>query len=95
VVTQVRPAVAEDFIRNFLIKVGMTRTLDTFNTEWYEMRAKGHLGEQHAAKVPDIYFRNEELDEQVREATTLQATCCVPSLSEQPILDAALQLLHI
>lgn len=55
----------DDFIRNFLIKVGLTRTLDSFNTEWYELQAKGRLGEEYTTKVPDIYLRNEELDEQV------------------------------
>lgn len=43
----------------------MTRTLDSFNTEWYELQAKGRLGEEYTTKVPDIYLRNEELDEQV------------------------------
>lgn len=61
---QVRPSVVDDFIRNFLIKVGMTRTLDSFNTEWYELQTKGRLGEEDTTKVPDIYLRNEELDEQ-------------------------------
>ncbi|CAM9989837.1 unnamed protein product, partial [Heterosigma akashiwo] len=64
--TQVRPSVVDDFIRNFLIKVNMTRTLDTFNTEWYELQAKGRLGEEHTSAVPDIYLKNEELDEQVQ-----------------------------
>ena len=61
-----RPSVVDDFIRNFLIKVGMTNTLDAFNTEWYALQAKGRLGEEYTTKVPDIYLRNEELDEQVR-----------------------------
>ncbi|CAM9345860.1 unnamed protein product, partial [Choristocarpus tenellus] len=65
VITQVRPSVVDDFIRNFLIKVGMTRTLDSFNTEWYELQAKGRLSEEYTTKVPDIYLRNQELDEQV------------------------------
>ncbi|CAM9197788.1 unnamed protein product, partial [Phaeothamnion confervicola] len=65
VVTQVRPAVVEDFVRNFLLKAGLTRTLDCFNAEWYELQAKGRLPETHTTKVPDIYLRNEELDEQV------------------------------
>lgn len=60
----------DDFIRNFLIKVGMTRTLDSFNTEWYELQAKGRLGEEYITKVPDIYLRNEELDEQARFTTS-------------------------
>ncbi|CAM9198454.1 unnamed protein product [Discosporangium mesarthrocarpum] len=65
VITQVRPSIVDDFIRNFLIKVGMTRTLDSFNTEWYELQAKGRLSEEYTTKVPDIYLRNQELDEQV------------------------------
>mmetsp|Transcript_16385 Transcript_16385/g.33730 ORF Transcript_16385/g.33730 Transcript_16385/m.33730 type:complete len:580 (-) Transcript_16385:8-1747(-) len=63
--TEVRPAVVDDFIRNFLIKVGMERTLDCFNTEWYELQSKGKLGEEYTNPVPDIYLRNQELDEQV------------------------------
>jgi sperm-associated antigen 16 protein len=39
-VTQVRPSVVDDFIRNFLIKTNMQRSLDTFNTEWYELESK-------------------------------------------------------
>ncbi|CAN0270274.1 unnamed protein product, partial [Hapterophycus canaliculatus] len=74
---QVRPSVVDDFIRNFLIKVGLTRTLDSFNTEWYELQAKGRLGEEYTTKVPDIYLRNEELDEQVvalrQEVTKMKA----------------------
>lgn len=33
-VTDVRPTVLDDFLRNYLIRLGLTRTLDTFNTEW-------------------------------------------------------------
>ena len=65
VLTQVRPEVVDDFIRNFLIKVGMTRTLDNFNSEWYELQAKGKLAEEYTSTVPDIYLRNQELDEKV------------------------------
>lgn len=28
------PEVVDDFIRNFLIKMGMHKTLDSFETEW-------------------------------------------------------------
>eukprot|EP00947_MAST-08B_sp_MAST-8B-sp1_P002546 g2546.t1 len=62
----VRPAVVDDFIRNFLIKRGMARTLDEFNTEWYEMQSKGKLSEEDVGVVPDIYLRNQDLDEQVK-----------------------------
>ncbi|RLN46838.1 hypothetical protein BBJ28_00017605 [Nothophytophthora sp. Chile5] len=65
--TQVRPSVVDDFIRNFLIKLGLARTLDTFNHEWYEFIAKGKLKEDDVGVVPDIYARNEALDDQVKE----------------------------
>lgn len=65
--TQVRPSVVDDFIRNFLIKLGLTRTLDMFNHEWYEFIAKGKLREDDVGVVPDIYMRNQALDDQVKE----------------------------
>jgi WD40 repeat protein len=64
--TQVRPSVVDDFIRNFMIKAGLKRTLDSFNTEWYEMQSKGKLPAELSTAVPDIYLRNEELDAQAR-----------------------------
>ena len=64
--TAVRPSVVDDFIRNFLIARHMKRTLDEFNTEWYEKQAKGQLKEEDIGVVPDIYMRNLELDEQVK-----------------------------
>ena len=65
-VTQVRPSVVDDFIRNFLIKAGLKRSLEAFNIEWYEFQAKGKLSAELATPVPDIYLRNEELFEQTR-----------------------------
>jgi WD40 repeat protein/regulator of replication initiation timing len=66
-VTQVRPSVVDDFIRNFLIKAGMKKTLEIFNTEWYELQTKGRLPAELANPIPDIYLRNEELDQQTRQ----------------------------
>ena len=66
-ITQVRPSVVDDYIRNFLIKAGMTRTLDAFNTEWYELKSKGKLAENLTLNVPDIYLKNQELDGQVTD----------------------------
>ena len=66
-ITQVRPSVVDDFIRNFLIKAGMKRTLDSFNTEWYELQSKAKLPKELSVAVPDIYLRNEDLDQQARQ----------------------------
>jgi hypothetical protein len=65
-ITQVRPSVVDDFVRNFLIKAGLKRSLETFNTEWYELNSKGKLPAELSTAVPDIYLRNEELDLQAR-----------------------------
>jgi WD40 repeat protein len=74
--TVTRPPVVDDFIRNFLIKFGLQRSLDAFNTEWYELQAQGKLKKEDMSVVPDIYLRNQELDEQVtnlrREIERLQ-----------------------
>jgi regulator of replication initiation timing len=64
--TQVRPSVVDDFVRNFLIKAGMKRSLDSFNAEWYELKSKGKLPTELSTAVPDIYLRNEDLDSQTR-----------------------------
>ena len=50
-VTAQRPCVMDDFLRNFLIKMDMTKTLDQFNTEWYELKSKGKLNEEDVGPV--------------------------------------------
>uniref|UniRef100_A0A8C5NUB2 Sperm associated antigen 16 n=1 Tax=Jaculus jaculus TaxID=51337 RepID=A0A8C5NUB2_JACJA len=45
----------EDFLCNFLIKMGMTRTLDCFQTEWYELIQKGVTELRTFGNVPDVY----------------------------------------
>jgi sperm-associated antigen 16 protein len=67
------PTVADDFIRNFLIRCGMRRSLDAFNTEWYELKAKGMLPDDETSiggpggmmAVPDIYAQHERLSDAV------------------------------
>ncbi|XP_021119132.1 sperm-associated antigen 16 protein isoform X7 [Heterocephalus glaber] len=49
------PEVIEDFLCNFLIKMGMTRTLDCFQFEWYELIQKGVTELRPAQSVPDVY----------------------------------------
>jgi hypothetical protein len=47
----------DDFIRNFYVKMGLTRTAEVFEAEWYELKATGRL-QGAATTVPDIYLRN-------------------------------------
>ncbi|XP_008587301.1 PREDICTED: sperm-associated antigen 16 protein isoform X1 [Galeopterus variegatus] len=49
------PEAVEDFLCNFLIKMGMTRTLDCFQSEWYELIQKGVTELRAAGNVPDVY----------------------------------------
>jgi hypothetical protein len=40
----------DEFIRNFFIKFGMRRTLESFQQEWFELKAKSAL----QADLPEI-----------------------------------------
>eukprot|EP00931_Biecheleriopsis_adriatica_P073798 TRINITY_DN48017_c0_g1_i1.p1 TRINITY_DN48017_c0_g1~~TRINITY_DN48017_c0_g1_i1.p1 ORF type:complete len:592 (+),score=155.88 TRINITY_DN48017_c0_g1_i1:117-1892(+) len=55
---QQRPQVIDDFFRNFLIKYGMKRSLDTFQQEYYELQQSGHFKDSELTIVPDVYTRN-------------------------------------
>ncbi|XP_006867845.1 PREDICTED: sperm-associated antigen 16 protein [Chrysochloris asiatica] len=52
------PEVIQDFLCNFLIKMGMTRTLDCFQSEWYELIQKGLIELRDAETVPGVYSQN-------------------------------------
>ncbi|MFT7812513.1 sperm-associated antigen 16 protein [Arapaima gigas] len=60
------PEAVEDFLRNFLVRMGMHRTLDCFQTEWYEMMQRGSLGAELPALVPDAYTHNQLLEQELR-----------------------------
>ncbi|XP_077970504.1 sperm-associated antigen 16 protein-like [Styela clava] len=64
-VTQ-RPEVIDDFVRNFFLKMGLNRTLECFQTEWYELQQKGLLGDEDIGVVPDAYARNQFLNDEVK-----------------------------
>ncbi len=61
-----RPELIDDFIRNFLLKMKMFKTLDCFQTEWYEKTTNGELTPEDVSVVADVYQRNQELDNTVR-----------------------------
>ncbi|KAL2094270.1 hypothetical protein ACEWY4_008989 [Coilia grayii] len=60
------PETVDDFLRNFLLKMGMTRTLDCFQTEWFEMQQKGLLKIGQVDFVPDAYSHNQILDNELK-----------------------------
>nr|XP_034994797.1 sperm-associated antigen 16 protein isoform X2 [Zootoca vivipara] len=56
------PEVVDDFLCNFLIRMGMNRTLDCFQTEWYELMQRGVLEPKDIGYVPDAYTCNQHLE---------------------------------
>uniref|UniRef100_A0A8C9MMV5 Sperm associated antigen 16 n=1 Tax=Serinus canaria TaxID=9135 RepID=A0A8C9MMV5_SERCA len=56
------PQAMDDFFCNFLVRMGMSRTLDCFQNEWYELIERGELRADEAGLVPDVYTRNEQLE---------------------------------
>ncbi|KAM6178358.1 sperm-associated antigen 16 protein [Rhynchocyon petersi] len=60
------PEAIEDFLCNFLIKMKMTRTLDCFQSEWYELIQKGIIELRRVENVPDVYTQNMLLESENR-----------------------------
>ncbi|XDV39022.1 hypothetical protein PO909_008321 [Leuciscus waleckii] len=60
------PEVVDDFLRNYLVKMGMKRTLDCFQTEWFEMIHKGLIKTDQMDFVPDAYTHNQLLENELK-----------------------------
>ncbi|XP_048340807.1 sperm-associated antigen 16 protein [Sphaerodactylus townsendi] len=56
------PEAVDDFLCNFLVRMGMNRTLDCFQTEWYELMQRGILEPKDIGLVPDAYTCNQHLE---------------------------------
>uniref|UniRef100_A0A8B9G6E7 Sperm associated antigen 16 n=1 Tax=Amazona collaria TaxID=241587 RepID=A0A8B9G6E7_9PSIT len=52
----------DDFFCNFLVRLGMSRTLNCFQTEWYELVQRGLLTAKDIELVPTVYTRNQQLE---------------------------------
>mmetsp|Transcript_10407 Transcript_10407/g.26694 ORF Transcript_10407/g.26694 Transcript_10407/m.26694 type:complete len:624 (+) Transcript_10407:85-1956(+) len=63
-----RPELAQDFIRNFLLKKGMVKTFQAFQLEWYDMVQSGTLKPDPQETVPDCYVDNLRLEAAVTAA---------------------------
>lgn len=61
------PEVVEDYVRNFLVGMGLHRTMETFQAEWYELMQRGILDTHHAQQLPDVYSQNRQLQNRVQE----------------------------
>ncbi|XP_015723438.1 sperm-associated antigen 16 protein isoform X1 [Coturnix japonica] len=55
------PEAMDDFFCNFLVSLGMSRTLDCFQTEWYELVERGAFTAKDIGLVPTVYTCNQQL----------------------------------
>ncbi|XP_035187660.1 sperm-associated antigen 16 protein isoform X2 [Oxyura jamaicensis] len=55
------PEAMDDFFCNFLVRLGMSRTLDCFQTEWYELIERGAFTAKDVGLVPTVYTQNQQL----------------------------------
>ncbi|EDQ88273.1 uncharacterized protein MONBRDRAFT_26509 [Monosiga brevicollis MX1] len=60
------PEPAEDYVRNFLLRHGLTTTLATFQQEWYTKVLQGELPERTDEPAPDLYRELDHLRQQVQ-----------------------------
>lgn len=60
-----KPELVDDFIRNFFLKMGLKQSLESFQNEWYEMIQSGAIKPDNVGSVPDIYLRNQELENRI------------------------------
>ncbi|KFQ62752.1 Sperm-associated antigen 16 protein, partial [Pelecanus crispus] len=56
------PEAMDDFFCNFLVRLGMSRTLDCFQTEWYELIERGVFTAKDTGLVPTVYTHNQQLE---------------------------------
>eukprot|EP01060_Flectonema_neradi_P004144 TRINITY_DN12720_c0_g1_i1.p1 TRINITY_DN12720_c0_g1~~TRINITY_DN12720_c0_g1_i1.p1 ORF type:complete len:567 (+),score=93.86 TRINITY_DN12720_c0_g1_i1:103-1803(+) len=66
-----QPEVIDDFVRNFLINSGLKETLEVFESELFEQKARqdssGELNGTLESIVPDAYIQNSNLTEKVHQ----------------------------
>ena len=48
-----------------MVKLNLLKTLNTFQNEWYENVQAGRLKPEDAGTVPDIYVKNQQLNDKV------------------------------
>lgn len=60
-----RDVVIDDFIRNFLSRFGMNKTLNIFMQEWHELQKKGTFHDNSIGFITDIENKNKRLQDKV------------------------------
>lgn len=60
------PEATDDFVRNFLVKLNLLKTLNCFQNEWFELLQSGKIKPEDAGNVPDLYVKNQQLNDRVK-----------------------------
>ena len=60
-----RDVVIDDFIRNFLTKFNMDKTLNTFQQEWHELQKKGTFHDIGIGLITDSKNKNGKLQSKI------------------------------
>ena len=60
-----RPVVIDDYIRNFLTKGKMSKTMNTFQTEWFELQKKGTFQDLGIGLITDINNKNAKMQTKI------------------------------
>ena len=63
--TTEHPVVIDDFIRNFLSHLKMTKTMNIFQHEWFELQKKGVFQDKGIGMITDIQNKNEKMQEKI------------------------------
>jgi hypothetical protein len=62
-----RDVVIDDFIKNFLQRFGMSKTLNIFADEWHELQKKGTFHDNAIGLITDIENKNKRLKDKVEK----------------------------
>ena len=63
--TLTRYVVIDDFIRNFLQKFEMNKTLNIFQEEWHELQKKGTFHDVAIGLITDMKNKNNKLEQKI------------------------------
>lgn len=62
-----RDVVIDDYIRNYLAKFGMQKTLNIFQNEWSELSKKGTFNDNHLGLITDTENKNKRMEERIKK----------------------------
>ena len=61
-----RHVVIDDYIRNYLAKYNMHKTLNIFQNEWSQLQKKGTFNDDHIGLITDTENKNARMEERIK-----------------------------